>query len=101
MEQILTILTLAVVAVTAGLLLARMRSNFQTDSKRGLFNELYRAHGLKASSRRLLKRLAAARGMKNPSALFVEPSHFEADSLPQALQYAVNELQLLRDRLFE
>ncbi|HEX2473354.1 MAG TPA: hypothetical protein VHK01_01330, partial [Lacipirellulaceae bacterium] len=41
-EQLLMIVTLAVVAVTIGLLLVRLRSNFQTDSWRALFSELCR-----------------------------------------------------------
>jgi hypothetical protein len=99
--EILTVLTLLALLVTVILLLVRLRSSFQTDSKRGLFSDLCRAHRLKASSRRLLKRLAAARGLTNPAALFVEPGHFAPNNLPQALQYAGKELQLLREKLFE
>jgi hypothetical protein len=98
--ELLTILTLAVLFITVILLLIRVRSIFQTDSKRGLFSELCHAHGLKASSRRLLTRLAAARRLKNPSLLFVEPAHFESSNLPHAMQHAADELQLLRDQIF-
>jgi hypothetical protein len=98
--RILTILTLAVLAVTIGLFLVRMRSSFQTESKRGLFLDLCRAHGLNASSRRLLKRLAAARGLKNSATLFVEPRYFDSTDLPQALQSVKADLQRLGDRIF-
>ncbi len=94
------ILTFVALAVTIGLLLVRMRSNFQTDSKRGLFSELCRAHGLNASSRRLLKRLATGRGLMDAATLFVEPRHFESNDLPHALQAAKGDLQRLRDRIF-
>jgi len=99
--QLLTILTLAVLAVTIGLLLVRMRSNFQTESKRGLFSELCRAHGLNGSSRRLLRRLAATRGLRDAATLFVEPRYFESNELPDALQKVQAELQHMRERIFE
>ncbi len=98
--QLLMILTFVALAVAIGLLLVRMRSNFQTDSKRGLFSELCRAHGLNSSSRRLLKRLATGRGLTDAATLFVEPRHFESNDLPHALQAAKGDLQRLRDRIF-
>jgi hypothetical protein len=98
--QLLTILTFVALAITIGLLLVRMRSSFQTESRRGLFNELCRAHGLKTSSRRLLRRLAAARGLRDAATLFVEPRYFESNELPDALQAVKAELQPLRDRIF-
>jgi hypothetical protein len=98
--EILTVLTLVALLVTVILLLVRVRSNFQTESKRGLFSELCRAHGLNSSSRRLLRLLAVARELKNPATLFVEPSHFASNNLPHALRHAGKDLQRLRERLF-
>jgi hypothetical protein len=98
--QLLMILTFAAIVVTMGLLLVRMRSKFQTDSKRALFSDLCRAHGLNAFSRRLLKRLAAGCGLTDAATLFVEPRHFESNDLPRALQAVKGELQCLRDRIY-
>lgn len=99
-DQLLMILTFVAIVVTMGLLLVRMRSQFQTDSKRALFSELCRAHGLNASSRRLLKRLAAARRLSHAATLFVEPQYFDTSDMSPALQAAMDELQRLRDQIF-
>jgi hypothetical protein len=98
--QILLILAAAVVVAAMWLLLPRLGGRRRLNSPRALFYELCRAHGLGASSRRLLRRLAAARGMTNPAALFVEPRHFEKDHLPPELQAENLALERLRDQLF-
>ncbi|HJQ81577.1 MAG TPA: hypothetical protein VJ828_16565 [Lacipirellulaceae bacterium] len=99
--QILLVLCAAVVATALGVVLLRLAGRFRTNSSRAFFRELCRAHGLSPSNRRALLRLAAARGLLNPSLLFVEPRHFETTDLPPALQVVEKELQLLRDRLFK
>ena len=78
----------------------RGKSDYDTDSHTSLFRELCRAHQLSFASRRLLKRLAAARGITEPARLFLEPNHFEAAHLPDDLQYRAREISRLRDRLF-
>jgi hypothetical protein len=97
---ILLLLTAAVVVLAIWLVLPRWGSRFRANGPRALFHELCRAHGLGASSRRLLKRLAAARAMANPAELFVEPGHFEKEDLPPALQSEKLALERLRDQLF-
>ncbi|HEY3395883.1 MAG TPA: hypothetical protein VGK58_24485 [Lacipirellulaceae bacterium] len=99
--QILLVLSAAVVAIAIGVVLLRLAGRFRTNSSRAFFREMCRAHGLSPSSRRALLRLAAARGLTNPSLLFVEPRHFETTDLPPALQAAGTELQRLHDRLFK
>ena len=98
--QILLALTAALVVAAAGLALLRFAGRFRASSPRALFRELCRAHGLDASGRRLLKKLAAARGLSNPSLLFVEPKFFEATDMPAALQSSGTRLQRLHDDLF-
>jgi hypothetical protein len=98
--HILLVFAAALVVAAAGLVLMRLRGSFRTNCTRALFRELCRAHGLSQSGRRLMKRLAAARGLPNPLLLFVEPRHFDLNDLPQGLQPARAELQSLRDQLF-
>ncbi len=99
-----------VVAVVALLLIAtliwqlftrRRQRDFSRNSTLRLFGELCRAHRLDRPSRRLLKRLAAARGLKNSTELFVEPEHFDMTSLPPALKTSASELRQLRHKLFD
>lgn len=47
-------------------------------SERRLFRELCVAHGLTWQQRRILKQLAAACGLANPSQLFLEPKWFDS-----------------------
>ena len=82
-------------------LTGRSSKNFSLNSPARFFNELSSTHGLKFSSRRLLKRLAAARGLANPALLFVEPKHFDTTNLPDDLKSSAGELRQLRMRLFE
>ena len=99
--QILLVLFAAVVGVALALVLWRWCGRYRTNSSGALFRELCRAHGLSQSSRRTLKRLAAARGLAHPAALFVEPRHFETSDLPPALRVAEKDVQHLRERLFK
>jgi hypothetical protein len=97
---------LGIVALIIGAAVAAYRSSrhrksvFDVDSPAKLFRELCQAHQLSFRSRRLLKRLAAARGITDPARLFLEAQHFEAAHLPKKLQSAANEIRRLRDRLF-
>jgi hypothetical protein len=101
-------LLLAAMAVLLAVVLAawlrasrRPKRRFLTSSSRQLFRELSRAHELSFSKRRLLKRLAAARGVASPALLFVEPNYFDASTLPSGLQPAAKDLQRLRQLLFD
>jgi hypothetical protein len=98
--QILLVLCIAVVVAALGLILLRWCGRFLTNNSGALFRELCRAHDLSQSSRRTLKRLAAARGLTHLSVLFVEPGHFETSDLPPALLDAKVNLERLRDQLF-
>ncbi len=92
---------LLVIVVTSYVVAKRKRSEFLHNSPKRLFYELCRAHQLHMWNRRLLKKLAAARGVQNPAELFVDPKYFDAADLPQGLQSAAPELRQLRHALFE
>lgn len=78
----------------------REQRRFQSDSTAQLFRELCRAHELNRADRRLLKQLAASRGLASQALVFVEPQHFDSANLPQVMVASANELHRLRDRLF-
>jgi len=67
---------------------------------RRLFGSLCTAHGLSWSDRQLLRRLARARAVDNPSKLFVEPRHFDGASLSEPLKAQAARLSQLRQLLF-
>ena len=79
----------------------RRRRDFAYDSPPRLFADLCRAHKLNWSNRRLLKHLAAARGLKCPATLFVEPDYFDMTNVPAALKPSAAELRQLRHKLFD
>jgi hypothetical protein len=83
------------------LLPSRRRRDFRLNSPTRLFGELCRAHHLDRATRRLLKRLAAARGLKSPNVLFVEPDYFDVTNIPAALTVSTVELRRLRHKLFD
>jgi hypothetical protein len=103
-NEMLTIVGGLVLLLGAWLVWRRLTGHasryFTSDSSGQLFRELCAAHGLKFTNRRLLKRLAASRGLKNPAMLFIEPQHFEAKNLPEKLKLSAGELQRLRVQLF-
>jgi len=103
-SQLLIVVGMGVVAAAAlliwSLVARRPPRHFVSNSGARLFRELCHAHGLSFSTRRLLKRLAAARGLTTPAILFVEPQNFDTSSLPANLHPAANELQRLRAQLF-
>jgi hypothetical protein len=103
-SQLLIVVGLAALAAAALLIWSRATRrpprHFVSNSRARLFRELCRAHGLRFSSRRLLKRLAAAHRLTTPAMLFVEPKYFDTSDLPANLQPAARELQHLRNQLF-
>ena len=79
----------------------RRNATFTSNSAPKLFRELCRAHRLPRADRRLLKKLAAARGIENAAELYVEPEHLEAAKLPPTLKSSAQDLRELRHRLFD
>jgi hypothetical protein len=96
-----TALLLASIALVNGLLTRRKRREFWQDNSSRLFRDLCRTHRLDSANRRLLKKLAAARGIEHTAELFVEPTHFEVADLPPALHASARDLRQLRHTLFQ
>jgi hypothetical protein len=94
------VLVLGIIAVVKRILERRATRTFTSDSSTKLFHELCAAHGLRRAARKLLKRLAEARGLKNAATLFVEPQYFDAGTLPMEWQSHASELRRLSLRLF-
>ena len=92
---------LVIVTIVWQTISRRRRRDFDYDSPQRLFADLCRAHKLNWSNRRLLKQLAAARGLKCPSTLFVEPEYFDMTNVPCALKPSAGELRQLRHKLFD
>jgi hypothetical protein len=82
------------------LVTSRAFGRLPSNSARGLFRELCRAHGLDRSGRRLLKRLAAARGVAPPALIFVQPQCFAVSGLPDDLNDQAEAIATLEQRLF-
>jgi hypothetical protein len=78
----------------------RAQRTFTCNSSSRLFRELCRVHRLNGAARRLLKSLAAARGLENPALVFVKPECFEPADLPPQLAASAAELRQLFQRLF-
>jgi hypothetical protein len=91
---------LVVIALLWRRMTQRPAKTFACDSRPRMFRELCAAHRLGRSDRKLLKRIAAARGLTNPALLFVEPAHWDRASLPTSLRSANAELQRLRAAIF-
>ncbi|NOY43494.1 MAG: hypothetical protein GXP26_16870 [Planctomycetes bacterium] len=70
------------------------------DDPQKLFREISKAHGLDRSSQRLLRQLADALGYVQPAEVFVTPSAFEANQLPEELRDEEARIRELRERLF-
>jgi hypothetical protein len=92
---------LVIVTIVWQTISRRRRRDFDYDRPQRLFADLCRTHKLNWSSRRLLKHLAAARGLKCPSTLFVEPEYFDMTNVPPALKPSAGELRQLRHKLFD
>jgi hypothetical protein len=96
----------AIVAVGILLLLferffRNRRNRASYTSPKELFRELCRVHQFDRSSRRLLKRLAAERGLASPAFLFVEPECFNLATLPASWEDQSEHVELIHRRLFE
>lgn len=65
-----------------------------------LFRQLCAAHNLNLSSRRLLIELAAAWEMAQPAAVFVTPSAFRVNDLPEHLRKEEARINELAAKLF-
>ncbi len=87
-------------ALVSYLFAKRRQHEFWQDSSTRLFHDLCQAHQLEFASRRLLKKLASARGVESAADLFVEPRYFNPVGLPPALQSSAHELQQLQHALF-
>lgn len=100
---VIAVVLVSVVVITVIVTLIRQKREsrtFRCDSNIKLFWDLCAAHNLRRRGRRLLKRLAHARGLTNPALLFVEPQHFDAASLPVEWRESASELERIRERLF-
>jgi hypothetical protein len=101
-----TILASLAVILALGLLVShwisrRRQKEFWCDSSSQLFRELCRAHRLDRTNRRLMQKLASARGVGSAAELFVEPDNFDAANLSKVLDSSANELRQLRHELFK
>ncbi len=92
---------LVIVTIVWQVVSGRSKRDFGFNSPPRLFAELCRAHKLNHSNRRLLKKLAAARGLASAAALFVEPECFDMTNVPSALKPFASELRQLRHVLFD
>jgi hypothetical protein len=99
---ILVAVTLLVIVTIAWQAISRRRRrDFDYDRPARLFADLCRAHKLSWANRRLLKHLAAARDLKCPATLFVEPEYFDMTNVPPTLKASAGELRQLRHKLFD
>jgi hypothetical protein len=99
---ILTAVTLLVIVTITWQVLSRRRlHDFAYNRPAHLFADLCRAHKLNWSNRRLLKHLAAARGLKCPTTMFVEPEYFDMTNVPATLKPSAVELRQLRHKIFD
>ncbi|HEX4414163.1 MAG TPA: hypothetical protein VH107_11085 [Lacipirellulaceae bacterium] len=96
-----TAILLAIIALVQAVRARRARREFWHDSPKRLFQDLCRAHRLRPANRRLLKKIAAARGVEYASELFVEPRHFEEADLPATLAESTRDVRQLRHALFD
>jgi hypothetical protein len=103
-NEVWTIFIVMAVAVAVVVLwqvfASRAYGRLPSNSPRALFRELSRAQGLDLAARRLLKRLAAARGVSPPVLLFVQPERFSTSDLPEELSEHAVEINRLEQRLF-
>ncbi len=70
------------------------------DDPQKLFREISKAHGLDRSSQRVLRQLADALGYLQPAEVFITPSAFEANQLPEELRDEEARICELRELLF-
>ena len=91
---------LLVSALISYWLTKRRQNEFWQDSPTRLFHDLCRGHQLELATRRLLKKLALARGLESAAELFIEPNYFNPAGLPPAFEPSAHELQRFRRTLF-
>jgi hypothetical protein len=103
-EEVWAIFIVTGLAVAGALLWqflnSRAYGRLPSNSPRGLFRELCRAHGLDRSRRRLLKRLAAVRQVSPAVLVFVQPECFSPVDLPADLDEHAATIAELELRLF-
>jgi hypothetical protein len=98
---LLGMLAIVIFAASVAYSFAQRRKNeFWRNNPSRMFQELSRAHRLDLAERRLLKKLASARNIENPSLLFADPDLFETRSEP-GLNTAGTDLRQLRQQLFD
>ncbi len=104
-EQIYVLLGLVavsfVVAVVWLWLARREAKTFVANSSAKLFRELCAEHRLGFRNRRLIRRLAAARGVTDTASMFLEPRYYSLEELPETLHRDRSEICRLRDKLFD
>ena len=79
----------------------RRPQDFRCNRPSRLFDELCKAHRLDRSSRRVLKQLAACRGLTDAGVLFIEPDHFDTSRIPAELTTSAKQIRQLRHQLFD
>jgi hypothetical protein len=99
------ILLIGTAVLAVGILLwhfvsCRRGGTLRPNTPNRLFRELCRAHGVNRCERRMLKRLAAARGVAPPTLLFVRPDCFTTSDLPSDLGQQAAEVTRLEKTLF-
>ena len=100
------IFVFCIVAVVLGIVLWRvarlvaLRDGRSYVSTKRLFRDLCRLHDLDWSSRRLLRRLALARGLNNPAQIFLQPAWLEPAEIPAEFRPFQAQLQEIEQRLF-
>ena len=101
-SHVFMLMFVVVAAVAVGWLVSRYVRQWRGEGNcpRALFAQLCRAHGFGWFARRLLLQLARHQRLTSPAQLFVEPEHFETDRLNDALRARMNELLVLRDKMF-
>jgi len=96
-------LLLVIAAVVVAVVVAMRKRNDMTqhcNDPQKLFRELSLAHNLDRASQKLLWQLAQAFELAQPAEVFVQPSLFTTEKLPQQLHSEAERLQALQQRLF-
>ena len=103
MELLPVVILLAIVGIAIFLVVKVRKRNDMTqpcDDPAKLFRELSLAHNLDRASQKLLWRLAEGLELAQPADVFLQPSFFQGDRIPEELHGEEDELELLLERLF-
>ncbi len=103
MELLPVVIILAGVGIAIYIVAKVRKRNDMTlvcDDPGKLFRELSLAHNLDRGSQKLLWRLAEALELAQPADVFLQPTFFQAERIPQELQGEEAELESLLERLF-